>query len=99
MHGVDLNVFWAFADGFLSQTANMLTENEIDTLALSGFVLACELATRFLDDYITGDRYFKVKKPGHNIYRTRCQVALAKDMLRKLDAMDSIVRGCAKKYR
>ena len=77
----------------------MLTSNELDTLGLSGFVLACELATRFLDDYITGDKYFKVKKPGHNIYRTRCQVALAKDMLRKLDAMDSIVRGCAKKYK
>ena len=97
--GIDLNIFWAFAEGFLSKTAPVLTPNEVDTLGLSGFVLACELATRFLDDYITGDRYFKVKKPGHNIYRTRCQVALTKDMLRKLDAMDSIVRGCAKKYR
>jgi hypothetical protein len=97
--GVDLNVFWAFADGFLSQTANMLTENEIDTLALSGFVLACELATRFLDDYIVGDKYFKVKKDHHNVIRTRCQIALAKDMLKKLDAMDAIVHGCAEKYR
>ena len=97
--GVDLNVFWAFADGFLSQTANMLTDNEINTLALSGFVLACELATRFLDDYITGDKYFKVKKDNHNVIRTRCQIALAKDMLKKLDAMDAIVRGCAEKYR
>ena len=97
--GVDLNVFWAFADGFLSQTANMLTDNEISTLALSGFVLACELATRFLDDYIIGDKYFKVKKDNHNVIRTRCQIALAKDMLKKLDAMDAIVMGCAEKYR
>ncbi len=97
--GVDLNVFWAFADGFLSKTAKMLTKNEIDTLGISGFVLACELATRFLDDYITGDKYFKVKKDNHNIIRTRCQIALAKDMYKKLDAMDAIVHGCAEKYK
>ena len=97
--GVDLNVFWAFADGFLSKTAKMLTKNEIDTLGISGFVLACELATRFLDDYITGDKYFKVKKDNHNIIRTRCQIALAKDMYKKLDAMDAIVHGCAEKHK
>ena len=97
--GVDLNIFWAFADGFLSKTAKMLTKNEIDTLGISGFVLACELATRFLDDYITGDKYFKVKKDNHNIIRTRCQIALAKDMYRKLDAMDAIVQGSAEKYK
>ena len=28
---------------------------------LSCFALACELATRFLDDYIVGDKYFKIK--------------------------------------
>lgn len=97
--GIDLNIFWAFADGFLSKTAKMLTRNEIDTLGISGFVLACELATRFLDDYITGDKYFKVKKDNHNIIRTRCQIALAKDMYRKLDAMDAIVQGSAEKYK
>jgi hypothetical protein len=97
--GIDLNIFWAFADGFLSKTANMLTQNEINTLGISGFVLACELATRFLDDYITGDKYFKVKKDNHNVIRTRCQIALAKDMYKKLDAMDAIVHGCAEKYR
>ena len=96
--GVDLNIFWAFADGFLSKTAKVLTKNEIDTLGISGFVLACELATRFLDDYITGDKYFKVKKDNHNLIRTRCQIALAKDMYKKLDAMDAIVYGCTQKY-
>ena len=93
--GVDLNVFWAFAEGFLGKTAATLTENEIDTLALSSFCLACELSTRFLDDYIMGDKYFKIKSNRHNLERTRCQIALAKDMLRKMDAMNAIVRECA----
>lgn len=97
--GVDLNVFWAFADGFLSQTAQTLTEDEVNTLALSCFSITCELATRFLDDYIIGDKYFKVKRDKHNLIRTRCQIALAKDMQTKLDAMDAIVKSCVKKYK
>ena len=57
--GLDLNTFWAFADGFLSQTAQKLTPIEINTLGESCFAIACELATRFLDDYINGDVYFR----------------------------------------
>ena len=97
--GINLNVFWAFAEGFLKYTAKTLTENEITTLGMSCFVLACELATRFLDDYILGDKYFNVKKDKHNLVRTRCQIALAKDMLEKMDAMQAIVNECARKYR
>ena len=92
--GVDLDVFRAFAEGFLSQTASTLTEAEIDTLALSCFVLTTELAVRFLDDYLRGDPYFKIDYPEHNLVRTRCQIALAQDMLRKLPQMEAIVREC-----
>lgn len=97
--GLNLNVFWAFAEGFLQKTAKDLTENEINTLALSCFVLACELSTRFLDDYILGDKYFKIKSPRHNLERTRCQIALAKDMLKKMDAMNAIVKDCCERFR
>ena len=92
--GVDLNVFRAFAEGFLSKTANTLTQLEADTLALSCFSLAAELSTRFLADYLDGDVYFNTKYPGHNLVRTRCQIALAKDMLNKLPQMEAIVREC-----
>jgi len=97
--GINLNVFWAFTEGFLKMTAKTLTDNEVNTLGLSCFVLACELATRFLDDYINGDKYFHVKKDKHNLIRTRCQIALAKDMMEKMDAMDAIIRECAQKYK
>lgn len=93
--GVNMEVFRAFAEGFLSQTGSILNRKEIDTLGLSCFALACELATRFLDDYILGDPYFNISYPEHNLVRTRCQVALAKDMLKKMDAMQAIVRQCA----
>ena len=97
--GVDLEVFRAFAEGFLSQTARTLTETEVETLALSCFVLTAELATRFLADYLDGDLYFNTKYPGHNLVRTRCQVALAKDMLKKMPEMEKIVRDCVQQFK
>ena len=96
--GLNLAVFEAFTDGFLKWTAKTLTQNEIDTLALSSFVLAVELATRFLDDYILGSPYFKIDYPEHNLVRTRCQIALAKDMLAHMDEMQEIVKAYATKY-
>ena len=92
--GVNLDVFRAFAEGFLSKTAKTMTQTEVDTLALSCFVLTAELATRFLADYLDGDLYFNIKSPDHNLVRSRCQIALAKDMLKKMDQMEDIVRSC-----
>jgi len=92
--GVNLEIFRAFAEGFLSKTAKTMTDKEVETLALSCFVLTAELATRFLADYLDGDLYFNIKSPDHNLVRTRCQIALAKDMLKKMDEMEKIVRDC-----
>ncbi len=97
--GLDLNVFWAFSEGFLQNTASKLTDQEVDSLAISCFSLACELSVRFMDDYITGDQYFHISYPEHNLVRARCQIALAKDMMRKMDAMNAIVWEYARKYR
>lgn len=87
----DLEKYEAFAKGFIPEVKDALSENEVKTLALGALTMTVELAVRFLDDYITGDNYFKTKYPGHNIVRTRCQIALAKDMERKFDEMQAIV--------
>ena len=92
--GIDLEVFRAFTEGFLSVTGKTLTKAEIDTLALSSFVLTVELAVRFLDDYIQGSPYFKILYPEHNLVRARCQIALAKDIQKHLSEMEECVRQC-----
>lgn len=92
--GLNFDIFRAFTEGFLEMTANTLTDNEIDTLGLSCFTLTVELATRFLTDYLLGDPYFKINYPEHNLVRTRCQIALAKDMQRHKDDIESIVKEC-----
>lgn len=94
--GVNMDVFRAFTEGFLEKTASALTQTELDTLALSAFVLTVELAVRFLDDYIQGNPYFKINYPEHNLVRTRCQIALAKNMENVMPQMEQIVRDCVR---
>ncbi len=89
--GLNMEVFKAFSQGFLEKTASVLTRNEIDTLPLSCFALTVELAVRFLDDYIQGSPYFKINYPEHNLVRTKCQIALAKDIEKNLDAMQAYI--------
>ena len=93
--GVNLEIFRAFTEGFLEKTAGTLSKAEIDTLALSSFALTVELAVRFLEDYIKGSPYFKVNYPEHNLVRTRCQIAFAKDMQKNMAAMEQCVQECA----
>lgn len=94
---VDMEVFRAFAQGFLEMTAGTMTDKELDTLALSCFCLTAELSVRFLDDYVRGDLYFKTRSPEHNLERARCQIALSRDMLKKRDEMETVIRHFAGK--
>ena len=96
--GINLDVYSAFANGFLKQTANALTKEELKTLPLSCFSITVELATRFLADYIAGDPYFHINYPEHNLVRARNQIALAKDMLVKMDQMERVVNECVSRY-
>ena len=97
--GIDLEIFRAVTDGFLSRTARTLTDMEIDTLADACFSLTAEEAVRFLEDYLRGDVYFKVRDAVHNLERARCQIRLAQDMLVHMDEMRDIVRTVAMQYK
>ena len=92
---LNLTSFQAFAQGFIGKTAGSLTEKEVETMVLGAITITIELGVRFLDDYITGDKYFKTLYDKHNLVRTRCQFELAKDMLRKREAMEYLVKDIA----
>ena len=94
---VNMEVFRSFAAGFLAETADTLTEQELDTLALGSLALTAEQAARFLADYILGSPYYKIEYPTHNLVRTRCQIALAKDLLAHMQELADSVRRCAGK--
>ena len=90
---LDMDAFTLFTEGFLSQTNGFLTEKELRNLPLGVLVITCELAMRFLADYIDGDLYFKVHSPDHNLIRARAQMKLLTDMESKYDQMKDIVNS------
>ena len=91
---LDLELFRAFAEGYISAAGDLLTQTERRSLALGAVTITLEQATRFLDDYITGDQYFKTLYQRHNLVRARCQLALFQDMMSKFDEMNDIVEKC-----
>lgn len=88
----DTGKFRAFARGFLRETKDSLTELEINSLVKASFSITIELASRFLDDYLTGDKYFRCEYPMHNLVRARCQIQLAKDIERKKSELEWVIR-------
>lgn len=88
---LDLKLFRAFTRGYLG-ACPCLTAAEIDSLCLGAWTMTLECGSRFLADYLMGDRYFSVAYPEHNLDRARAQLALAADMEKKRDEMCRIVR-------
>lgn len=95
--GLDLDLYEAFASGFIPVCCDFCDENELESLALGAVTMAFELSARFFEDYLNGDRYFKTHRHNHNLDRGRSQLALALDMKEKLPLMQEISRKWAKK--
>ena len=77
---VRLDVFEALVQGWREGAGNALGEGEKALLPASGRVIAYELGLRFLSDYLDGDRYFKIRRPEHNLERARVQLRLAGEL-------------------
>lgn len=87
----DLDLFSAYADGFLSQVGEAMTSRERELLAFSVRLMTLECGLRFLMDYLQGDVYFGVSRPEHNLDRARTQIALVRDLEQLEDQMNAIV--------
>lgn len=88
---LDFDKYEAFTSGFVSEIKDSLTDNEKKTLALGAVTMSVECGMRFLTDYLDGDKYFKIDYADHNLIRSGCQLALAKNMLQNLGKMQKIV--------
>ena len=88
---ISVELFEAFARGFLSSCAKALTKTEVDCLAFSAKLMPFECGVRFLTDYIDGDVYFKTKYPEHNLVRARNQFKLVEEMEKHMDEMNAII--------
>ncbi len=95
----NLSFFKAFTEGFLEETAQALTQSELDLLPLSALVLTYECGIRFLTDFLNGDTYFKTSYGEQNLFRARTQFKLVSDIEKKLPEMKQIILKILQKNR
>ena len=88
---MSLELFKTFAKGFISSCPE-LTQEEYTSLAWGARIMTLECGLRFLTDYLDGDKYFAVHRPGQNLDRCRTQLKMVQDMEGKWDKMLKIIR-------
>ncbi|MCK6490932.1 MAG: aminoglycoside phosphotransferase family protein, partial [Planctomycetes bacterium] len=79
----DPTYYQALHDGWLAELGGTLTAEERKLLPVGGALMTYEVGVRFLTDHLDGDKYFKIKRPGHNLDRARNQIAMAQAILRR----------------
>ncbi len=91
-----MDKFEAFAKGFIGGADGFFSEEEIDSMVWGCIIMTLECGSRFLLDYIDGDKYFHTDYPTHNLDRAHTQMKLVSDMEAAFDEMQAIVRKYAK---
>lgn len=89
---MDVEIFRAYAAGYLSERKATMTATEREWLAFSALYITFEQVLRFLMDYIDGDTYYKTRYAEHNLVRARAQYKLLQSMEAQYPAMQQIVR-------
>lgn len=90
---MSMEMFKAYAEGYLSERKDTLTRSEIDYLAFSARYITYEQVLRFLMDYIDGDVYYKTRSADHNLVRTHAQYKLLRSMEDQYEAMQEVIRN------
>jgi hypothetical protein len=86
-------LFEALARGYLSTAGEFLTRPEKEHLAVAGKVITFEIGIRFLTDFLSGDTYFKVHRPGHNLDRCRSQFKLLESIEQQESRMNELIQS------
>jgi hypothetical protein len=88
---LDLEAYEQLAAGYLEGAGGFLTPAEIDSLTTGARLMTLECGIRFLTDHLDGDRYFRTRRPDHNLDRCRTQFKLVREMESKRGTMQRIV--------
>ena len=92
---MQLPMFEALVRGYLTFAGDFLTPAEKRLLPFSGKLITFEIGLRFLTDYLAGDTYFKVHRPGHNLDRCRTQFKLVRSIEQQEESMNELVKSLA----
>ncbi len=90
--GVNMEIYKAFVEGYLSTASKFLTGTERQLIAYGGRLMTYMQTVRFLADYINGDTYFKVHHPEHNLQRTKAQFRYLQCLEEHAEEMEAILK-------
>lgn len=79
--------------GFLGATTGMLTSTERALMPAAPGVMALVLGVRFLGDYLSGDKYFRINHPAHNLQRARAQFEVFRQFELARERMECLIEG------
>lgn len=88
---LNIPLFQAYAEGYMGEAKDFLTDTEIDSLMYGVLLLPYMQAVRFLTDYLEGDTYYKVQYPEHNLVRTKSQLKLVEELEQHEDVLTDIL--------
>ena len=82
----------AYTEGYLDEMKDVLMGAEIESLPIGAAGITLELASRFLGDYLEGDKYFQIDDETQNLRRARAQLKMFQDMMAHMEDMKRIIR-------
>lgn len=80
---VQPDLYAALLDGYLESAESFLTPRERETLLLFGKMITLMIGVRYLTDHLSGDRYFRIHREGHNLDRARVQLKIVASLERQ----------------
>ena len=92
----DIGLYEVYTRGFLEGAKGSLTAGELEYLPWGARLMTLECGIRFLTDYLDGDHYFHIHRPGQNLDRARTQFKLVSDMEAQFADMAAVVAKYAK---
>ena len=87
----NMEIFKAFAKGYIESTKSFLTPIERDNLPYAATLFPYMQAVRFLADYINGDTYYHINFKEHNLVRTKAQYKLYLEAKKAVPAMTEFI--------
>jgi hypothetical protein len=89
---MNFELFEAVLRGYLAGSRDFLTSDECESLIAGAKVIVFEQGIRFLTDFLNGDLYYKVTRPGQNLDRCRTQFRLLTSIEQQESGMVRLLR-------
>lgn len=75
----------SIVEGYMQEMGSLLTSEEEEQIHFSGLMMIYMQALRFITDYLSGNIYYRIKHPEHNLQRALNQLTLLKSLERFLE--------------